>query len=572
MEEIKIVYNRKLFFSIIIGIAFISWISLGIIPTILILGGLYFIFLYKKPMRFDWIIKPLIIFHLQKKGIKLYPYEKEIPWKDIDTYYVEFGFFTYYLCIKLRKDIVMTQERKSFYKKLKESNILNETNEWDKIIKYPYNFITTSTNELKSKIEMFLKEYSKYYLERSQDRLEIHKSIDTIIWAGIGGLFFINMLGKNAIVFIVTCLISIPIIFYFIMKTKNTPYLVFTEKGFELPQVNFKLDWNVIKLIEVQTGTRDTPGALIIWFNDIETFIKENPYFFSLSGDILLDYDEEKFKKTGRLRVKCSKTELGEDRLREEFQKYIDKYGQVTTQGENIQKYNKEEMYKSIYPEGDINGEMENSTNEIENNQSIELEKVDIKDNTIINISEEKSEVLSEDKTIVDPLENQEAEYNLELQKLVEIQFKSQNTFKEMILLKEEGEYCLAVRVEGLRLDGYCIFLKNQIRTLSYCSDFYNELLQKEYYFKLNTAPYIDLEKWERIFNSYQVRNHFIEINTLNENYKGKIKELSEGRMILDTLKIKDKGAFESISIDLNSITMTSFETSELMLLEKYCS
>ncbi len=141
-----------------------------------------------------------------------------------------------------------------------------------------------------------------------------------------------------------------------------------------------------------------------------------------------------------------------------------------------------------------------------------------------------------------------------------------------MILLKEEGEYYLAARVEGLRLDGYCIFLKNQIKTLSYCADFYNELLQKEYYFKLNAIHYIDLKKWETIFNSYQVKNYFVEIKTLNKNYKGKLKEISEEKIVLNAFKIKDKGTFESVSIDLNSITLSSFETSELMLLEKYSS
>lgn len=572
MENIKIVYNKKLVFCIIFSTLFISWISLGIISTIFILGAIYFVLFHKNPIKFDWIKKSLIVFDLQKKGIKLYSYEKEIPWNDIDTYYIKFDFFRYYLCIKLRKDIVMTEEKKLFYEKLQQSNILNETHEGDKIIEYPYNFIKSSTNDLKSKIEMFLKEYSTYYLEKSQDKLEINKSTSQILWAGLGSMFFINMLVSNATFFLITCFISIPIMFHFFKKIEHTSYLTLTTKGFELHQANLKLDWNVIKLIEVQGPTRDTPGALIIWFNDIQTFINENPKFFSRINDVL-DYDEEKLKKIGRFQVKCSETAVGEDALREEFQKYIDKYGQVTIQGEDAQKHNKqEERYKSIYPEKDLNNEIENLTNKIQIKQSTKLVKEEIKDNTIINVTEEKKEVLSENKTTVDALQNLALECNLELQKLVRIQFKSQCTFNQMILLKKEGEYCLAVRIEGLRIDGYCIFLKNQIKTLSYCPDFYNDLLQKEYYFKLNTVHYIDLKKWETIFNSYQIKNHFVEIRTINENYKGKFKEISEEKIVLNAFKIKDKGIFESVSIDLNSITLSSFETSELMLLEKYSS
>jgi len=572
MEDIKIVYNRKLVFCIIISTLVISWICLGIISTIIILGAVYFIFFHENPIKFDWIKKSLIVFDLQKKGIKLYSYEKEIPWNDIDTYYIRYAFFRYYLCIKLRKDIVMTEEKKLFYEKLQQANILNETHEEDKVIEYPYNFIKSSTDDLKSAIEMFLKEYSTYYLEESQDKLEINKSASQLLWVGLGSLFFINILVQNATFFLITCLISIPIMFHFYKQIENTSYLILTKKGFEFPEANFMLNWNVIKLIEVQKGTRDTPGAIIIWFNDIQTFISENPNFFSRINDVL-DYEEKKLKKTGRLKVKCSGTTVGEDALREEFQRYIDKYGQVTIQGEDTQKHNKqEERYKSIYTEKDLNNEIENLTNKTQNKQSIKFENEEIKDNAIINITEEKKEVLSENKTTVDDLQNLALECDLEFQKLVNIQFKSQYTFNQMIILKEEGAYCLAVRVVGLRLDGYCIFLKNQIKALSYCPDFYNELLQKEYYYNLNTEHYIDLKKWQTIFNSYQLKNHFVEIKTLYENYKGKLKEVSEEKMILNEFKIKDKGVFESVSIDLNSITLSSFQTSELMLLEKYNS
>ncbi|WP_099192853.1 hypothetical protein [Tepidibacter mesophilus] len=569
MEDIKIVYNRKLVFYIILSTLVISWICLGIISTIFILGAVYFILFHKNPIKFDWIKKSLIVFDLRKKGIKLYSYEKEIPWNDIDTYYIKFAFFRYYLCIKLRKDIVMTEEKKLFYEKLQQSNILNETHEGDKIIEYPYNFIESSTDDLKSKIEMSLKEYSSHYLEKSQDKLEINRSTDQILWIGLGSLIFINIFVNNATFFLITCFISIPTMFHFFKEIEHTSYLILTKKGFEFPQANFKLDWNVIKLIEVQRATRDTSGALIIWFNDIQAFINENPKFFSRINDSL-DYDEAKLRKTGRFKVKCSETAVGEDALREEFQKYIDKYGQVPIQGEDTHKHNKqEERYKSNYFKKNLNNEIENLTNKTQNKQSTKLEKEEIKNNTIINTTKE---VLSENKSTVDDLQNLTLECNLEFQKLVRIQFKSQCTFNKMILLKEEGEYCLAVRVEGLRLDGYCIFLKNQIKTLSYCPNFYNELLQKEYYFKLNTLNYIDLKKWDMIFNSYQVKNHFVEIKTLNENYKGKLKEISEEKIVLNEFKIKDKGVFESVSIDLNSITLSSFETSELMLLEKYSS
>ena len=88
--------------------------------------------------------------------------------------------------------------------------------------------------------------------------------------------------------------------FYFYMKLKFTPYLTFTKKGFDLTEAKLNLDWSVIKLIEVQSATRDTSGSLIIWFNDIKSFIEENPNFFS-SIENIIDYDEEKFNKTGRL-------------------------------------------------------------------------------------------------------------------------------------------------------------------------------------------------------------------------------------------------------------------------------
>ncbi|MCT4595088.1 MAG: hypothetical protein N4A57_12595 [Anaeromicrobium sp.] len=571
MEDTKIVYNRELVFGIIFSTIFIGWICLGIIPTILILGGVYYIFFHKNPIKFNWIKKSLVVFNLQKEGIKLYSYEKEIPWNDIHTYHIKFDFFRYYLCIKLRKDIMITEEQKLFYEKLKQGNILKETEE-DKIIEYPYNFIKDSNNDLKSNIEMFLKECSLYYLEESQDKLEINKGTSEVLAYGLGSIFFINIFAQNAAVFLVTCLIGIPIMFYFSKKIEYTSYLILTKVGFEFPKANFKLSWNEIKLMEVRRGTRDTPGGLIIWFNDIENFMEENPEFFS-KIDYIIDYDEEKLKKTGRLQLECSQTALGEDALREEFQKYIDKYGQGTIQDEDAQKHNKqEEICKPISPQKDLNNEIENLPNEAQTKESPKLEKEEIKDNTIINMTEEKKEVLSEDKTIVEPLENLGLECNLELQKLVKIQFESQCTFNEMIILKEEGEYCLALRVEGLRLDGYCIFLKNQIKSLSYCPDFYNDLLQKEYYFKLNTVPYIDLKKWETIFDNYEVKNHFVEIETLNENYKGKLKEISEEKMVLNAFKVKDKGIFESVSMDLNSITFISFETSELMLLEKYSS
>jgi len=426
MEDIKIVYNRKLVFCIIISTLVISWICLGIISTIIILGAVYFIFFHENPIKFDWIKKSLIVFDLQKKGIKLYSYEKEIPWNDIDTYYIKYAFFRYYLCIKLRKDIVMTEEKKMFYEKLQQANILNETPEEDKVIEYPYNFIKNSTDDLKSEIEMFLKEYSTYYLEKSQDKLEINKSTSQILWIGLGSLFFINVFFQNATFFLITCFLSIPIMFHFFKKIEHTPYLILTEKGFEFPQANFMLDWNVIKLIEVQSATRDTSGAIIIWFNDIQTFINENPNFFSRINDVL-DYEEKRFKKTGRLKVKCSETIVGEDALREEFQGYIDKYGEVTNQGEDTedtQKHNKqEERNKSIYPEKDLNNEIENLTNKTQNKQSTKFESQEIKDNAIINITEGKKEVLSENKTTVDDLQNLALECDLEFQTLYSVYF-----------------------------------------------------------------------------------------------------------------------------------------------------
>ncbi len=44
MKDIKIEYNRKLVFCIIFITLSISWIGLGIIPTIFILGVVYFMF------------------------------------------------------------------------------------------------------------------------------------------------------------------------------------------------------------------------------------------------------------------------------------------------------------------------------------------------------------------------------------------------------------------------------------------------------------------------------------------------------------------------------------------------
>ena len=77
---------------------------------------------------------------------------------------------------------------------------------------------------------------------------------------------------------------------------------------------------------------------------------------------------------------------------------------------------------------------------------------------------------------------------------------------------------------------------------------------------------------WDMILNSYQVKNHFVEIKTLKETYKGKLKEISQDKIILNASIIKDKVIFEAVSIDLSSVILISFETSELMLLEKYSS
>ena len=105
MEEMQIEYNKKLAFFIILGTLVIGWICLGFISIIPIIGALYFIFYYKNPIKFDWIKNSLTIFYLQKQGIKLYPYDKEIPWEDIDTFYIKFAFFRYYLCLKLNKHL-----------------------------------------------------------------------------------------------------------------------------------------------------------------------------------------------------------------------------------------------------------------------------------------------------------------------------------------------------------------------------------------------------------------------------------------------------------------------------------
>ena len=69
MEDVKIVYNRKLVFCIIFSTLVISWIWLGIISTIFILGAVYFIFFHKNPIKFDWLKKPLIVFDLQRTAL-----------------------------------------------------------------------------------------------------------------------------------------------------------------------------------------------------------------------------------------------------------------------------------------------------------------------------------------------------------------------------------------------------------------------------------------------------------------------------------------------------------------------
>ncbi len=204
----------------------------------------------------------------------------------------------------------MTEENKIFYEKLQQSNILKGVHGEEVIIEYPYNFIKNSTDDLLSKIEMFLKESSTDYLERSQDKLEIKKSTSPILWIGLGGLAFINILVQNITFFLVTSFIGIPTIFYFLEKTRHTPYLILTKRGFEFPKASLKLDWNVIKLIEVQNGTRDTSGALIIWFNNINRFINKNPGFFSRI-DGVLDYDGEKLKKNRKIQSEMFRNSSG---------------------------------------------------------------------------------------------------------------------------------------------------------------------------------------------------------------------------------------------------------------------
>ncbi|MBM7614137.1 hypothetical protein [Alkaliphilus hydrothermalis] len=571
MEDIQIIYNRKLFFYIICSTLVISWISLGFVFTIFLLGAVYLVCFHKNPIGFNWVKKTLVVFHLKEKGIKLYPYETEILWNDIDTYYIKFSYFRYYLCLKLKKDNEMTEEKNLFYEKLHQSNILNITHEGDRIIEYPYILIKSSTDEFKSKIGVFLKEYSTYFTEISQDRLEISKSPIQIFTIGLISLFVINIFVRSSLFFLMTSLISMSIMFYFYMQLKLTSYLTFTKKGFEFPEANLKLDWNVIKLIEVQSATRDTSGSLIIWFNDIKSFIEENPKFFSRLENII-DYDEEKLNKTGRLKVKCSQTTIGEDALREEFQKYIDQYGQVSTQRQDTPKENNQkEGSMSDDPQIDLSSETEKLAIKMQDKQDIKLESQERQDT--INIAVQNNEITSKNTTSsLEDSQELALEYKLELQKLIRIQFKSQCTFNQMIILKEEEAYCLAIRVEGLRLDGYCIFSKNQIKTVSYCHDYYNELLQKEYYFKLNTGYYIDLKKWETIFNSYHMKNHFVEIETLEENYKGILKEISEEKIVLNVFNIDNIGILESVSIDFDSIIFSTFETLELIFLEKYNS
>lgn len=548
MENFKAIYDRKTVYGIILVILAVSLIGFGPILTVFVSGAIVFLFMYRNPVRFGWLRNELTIFNLNSSGIKLYGYDRVIPWKDIESYHIKFGILKYYLNIKIRDDVVMTPDKKAFYDRLANAKIIKEPEIDDKLIQYPYFFLTNSNDVLKSKIEAFLLEHSSYYKEASQDKLEITKGAGIVFGIGLVIIFIINIMISNGLFFLVTCAIGIPMMYYVYIDMKNTTYLILTRKGFIFPQSNFKLDWKDIKLVEVQKQTRDTTGALVVWLNDVQSFIDENPTFYD-DIDNLVDYDLQRFNKTGRLKVTCSNTELGEDDLRSVFQKYIDKYGEEATQSvkkQDAKIQNKEEE-------------------KIEEPKPIVFEKEVVKE---IEMEVEKDTSVDIISTIDENMESTEC--TIELQKLVQISFKSVSASQKIVILKEEQDYCLAARIEGLQIDGYCIFLKEQIRSLSYYPALYNELLQREYYFKLNTDQYINLENLVTVFDNYQVKKHYIGVVTSASRYIGRFKEISQEAMVLEAINIEEKGSLETVSIKLSDIISVSYEASELLLLDKY--
>lgn len=527
MENIRIGYNRKIVICLILTLL-IGGICFGIIPAILMVGVIIFMSLYRNPVKFKWIRRSIDVFELNEKGIKLFSLEKEIPWEDIENYHIKYGVLRNLLCIKLRKENVDAFENSNFYNELSEKKVLKKTELGEKIIEYPYRFIECSTDTLKSEVGLFLKAYSTYYQRKIMDKVDVKSSTNKVWLAGGFCILFTNIFAKSGVYFLVSCGIAIPIMLFFHIWIKNTIYLSLSKEGFEFPKTKFRLNWVDIKLVEVQTSTRDNPGALIIWFNNIESFIDRNPKFFKGVVDNL-DYDEKRFRQTGRLRVKCGDTDIGEYELRDLFLKYIDKYGENTNQ-----------------------------------NVGINIDKIDMNDN---NISEYNTDTIAD--TISDGEDVNDA-LMLEFKKLVQVKLGTLKSPCKMVLLKEEGKYCLGAKVVGLNFDGYCICLKDDIRSISYYQNFYNELLEKEYYFILNTDLYLDLRRWDTILNSYHVNKHLIEVKTIRDNYKGKYKEVQGDSLVLNSLIIEDKATFDEIDIELKNITYLSFETSELTLLEKY--
>lgn len=563
MEEIKIVHNRKLVFAIIGSALVISLFSFNIVITLCLLSAAYLIVLHNNPFKFKWIKEQLTVLRLSKTGIRFYSYETEIPWEDIESYHVRYSLFKYYLCIRLKENRVMTDEKQYLIDKLQETisldrTILDRPLEPD-VIEYPYDFIKMTSQELKYNLDHFMAKYSGQFSEMSEDKEEIKENpLGPIALAGFG-VVFVCLFYPHLNFFLLASFIGTLVCYNFVMSFLVTPLMILTSKGIQLPSRNLKLDWADLKLIEIIERTRDCSGYLVIWFKDIKSFLDKKPRYLA-SNNYTIDYDKDNVLKTGRVKIKFTATLLGENLIREKFYRYIERYGKGVEQKEMLQDVT-EDILQEIQQEvqGDEQLHQEEHLHE-EKKVSLSKEKEEycIIEN---NIDEQPTTEMVEKQTII---------HEIELQKLVEVQFKSGKIPKQMIVLKEEDGRCLAMRVEGLRLDGYCIFLKDQVKHISYCHGFYNELLQKEYYFKLKSAYNIDLTKWDKIFNSYYVKNQFVEVKTKNDIYKGKVMEITEENLSLKAFSLDGKGLTETVTIESVSILHVSFETSELTVLKKY--
>lgn len=544
VDEINIVFHRNLALALIGG-ALVSSLMFNVIFTICLLGIIAFVIYQYSPSRGKWIKEPLVIFKLCKEGISLYPYGNKIPWSDIQAYSINYEYFRFYLKLDIQKDKHMTEEKRNFYTRLQQDNLLDRTGEhWT--INYPYILIKCELEELKKHMNTYLKEYSSNYtMERE---LQVSKSpVNYYVYIGIG-LLFINLIFQNAMVFLLTFIIGAVAAVYFYFSTKYTSYIVFTKESFELPYRSLRFSWKDIKLVEIIDPGRNSFGKLVIWFNDFQSYTEKNPHL--LHNEYILNSDDESLMKTGRVELHCTTTSLSTIELREIFHSYIDKYGL------NSSKHNVKDC------------EIKSDYYEIEPGKAIEheLNQIQVKNEII----EEGRQVSKDSNKEQDELIENNAVMDIETNKFVKVYLKAEDEPQDMVILKEVDKYYFAIKVVGFQLNGYSIFLKEQIKRINYYPDFYNDMLQKEYYFKLNSIQNIDLSSWKSICDSYYIRNQFIEIKTSNNNAIGVIENLIEGTIKFKEFDIKEGLGSEQIAVDMNTLQSLTYDTAELSLIKKY--